>query len=51
MGGRLANADGFVSQLHVHGIGIRFRINGNGADVQFLAGADNADRNLPAVGD
>ena len=49
--GGFADADGFVGQLDVHGIGVRLRINRDGADVQFLAGADDADGDFSAVGD
>ena len=48
---RFADANGFVGQLHVHGIGIRLRINGHGADVQFLAGADDPNGDFAAIGD
>jgi len=45
--GGLADANGFIGQLNVHGIGVRFRINGDGADVQFFAGADDPNGDLP----
>ena len=48
--GGFADADGFVGQLDVHGICVRLRIDGHGADIQFLAGADDADGNFSAVG-
>ncbi len=48
--GAFADADGFVGQLDVHGVGVRLGIDGDGADVEFLAGADDADGNFPAVG-
>ncbi len=48
--GRFADADGFVGQLDVHGVGIRLGINGHRADVQFLAGADDADGDFSAIG-
>ena len=38
------------ANLDVHRVGIRLRIDGHRADVQFLAGADDADGNFPAVG-
>ena len=50
-GGRFADADGFIRHLHVHGIGIRLRIDRHGADVQFLAGPDDADGDFAAIGD
>ena len=39
------------ASLDVHGIGIRFRINRDRADIQFLAGADDADGDFSAIGD
>ena len=45
-----ADADGFIGHLHVHGINVHFGINRHRADVHFLAGANDADRNFPAVG-
>ena len=48
---RFANANGLIGQLHVHGIGIRFRINGHRADVQFFASADDPNGYLAAIGD
>ena len=39
------------ASLDVHGIGVHLRINRHGADVQFLAGADDADGNFSAIGD
>ena len=47
----LADANRLIGQLHVHRIGIRLGIDGNGADIQFLAGANNPNGNLPAIGD
>ena len=44
------NTDGFISHLNMHGVGIRFRINRHGADVQVLAGANDPDGYLAAVG-
>ena len=46
-----ANANGFVGHLHVHGVGVGFRIDRHRADIQFLAGADDADGDLTAVRD
>ena len=37
--------------LDVHGICVHLRINRHRANVQLFAGADDADRDLPAVGD
>ena len=50
-GGRLADANGLVGHLDVHGIGVDFRIDRDGADIQFLAGADDADGDFSAIGD
>ncbi len=47
----LADANRLIRQLHVHRIGVRLGINGNGADIQFLAGANNPNGNLSAIGD
>jgi len=47
----LADANGLVGQLNVHGIGVRLRINGDGADVQFLASADDPNGDFTAIGD
>ena len=44
------DADGFVGHLDVHGIGIGLGIDGHGADVQFLACADNAHSDFAAIG-
>ena len=49
-GGR-ADADRFVRQLHVQRIDIRLRVNRERADAEFLAGADDAERDFAAVGD
>ena len=49
-GGRFADADGFVGHLHVHRVGVRLGIDRHRADVQFLAGADDADGDFAAVG-
>src|SRR5580704_17916793 len=47
----LANANGFICELNMHRIRVRLRINGDGADVQFLTGADDPNGDFPAVGD
>jgi hypothetical protein len=48
--GGLADADGFVGHLDVHGIGVHLRIDRDRADVQLLAGADDADGDFAAIG-
>ena len=50
-GGRLADADGLVGQLHVHRIDVRFGVDRHRADVQLLARANDADGNFAAVSD
>jgi len=47
----LADANGLVRHLDVHGVGVNLRIDRDGADVQFFAGADDADGNFSAIGD
>jgi hypothetical protein len=49
-GRSFADADGFVRELDVHGVGVGFRINRDGADVQFFAGADDPNGNFAAIG-
>lgn len=46
-----ADADGVVGQLDVKCILVCFREDGNGLDVELFAGADDAHRNLAAIGD
>ena len=48
--GGFADANGFVGHMHMHRIDIRFGINRHRADVQFLACADNSNRNFSAIG-
>src|SRR5205085_7964358 len=48
---RRADADGFVGELDVERIDIRFGINGERADAEFLARADDAQRDLAPVCD
>src|SRR6185503_12568568 len=47
--GSFADANGFVRQLHVHRICIHLGIDRHGADVQLLAGANDADGNFAPV--
>ena len=48
---RRADADRFVRQLHVERIDIRFRIDREGANAEFLAGANDAERDFAAIRD
>src|SRR5690606_14081347 len=45
------DADALVGEAHVHGIGVRERVDGNGLDAQFLAGAQDAQGDFAAIGD
>jgi hypothetical protein len=45
------DANGFVGEAHVQAVAVGFRINGDGADSQVLARADDAHRNLATIGD
>ena len=46
-----ADADRLVGELDVHGIDIRLGINRHRMHAEFAAGADDAKRDLAAVGD
>ena len=46
-----ADADGFVGEAHVQAVAVGFRIDGDGLDAQILAGADDANGDLAAIGD
>ena len=48
---RRADADGFVGEPHMHGIGIGRRMHGHGADTHLAAGAVDAQRDFAAIGD
>ena len=48
---RRADANRFVGQLDVERIDIRLRINREGADAEFLAGANDAQRDFAAIRD
>jgi hypothetical protein len=45
-----SDADGLVSEVNVHRIDIRFGINGDGFDIEFLAGADDAEGDFATIG-
>ena len=49
--GSLSNADGLISHLDVHGVGVGLGINRHRFDVELLACANNAHRNFAAIGD
>ena len=46
-----ADADGLIGELDVHGVDVRLGIDGDGFDIEFLAGADDAEGDFTAVGD
>ena len=46
-----ADADRFVGQLHVHGLGVGGRMDGDRGDAQLLRGAQDAKRDFAAIGD
>ena len=48
---RRTDADRLVGEPHMHGVGIRRRMHGDGRDAHFLAGAVDAQRDLAAVRD
>ncbi len=50
-GGRRADADRFVGQLDVLGLGVGLGMDGDGRDAQFAAGAQDAQGDFAAVGD
>src|SRR5690606_17109658 len=51
LGGVGTDADALVGQPHMHGIGIGGRVHGDGLDAELLARAQDAQRDLAAVGD
>ena len=48
---RRPDADGLVRELHMERIHIRLGIHGQRFDAEFLAGADDPEGDLAAVGD
>ncbi len=48
---RRADANGLVREPDVHGVGVGSRVNGDGADAHFMAGAMDPQRDFAAVGD
>ena len=51
LGRRRPDADALVRQAHMHGIGIGGRMNGDGGNTHFPAGAVDAEGDFPAIGD
>ena len=49
--GRRADADAFVGEPHMHGVGVGGRMHRDGRDAELLAGAQHAQRDLAAIGD
>ena len=49
--GRRPDADGFVGKPDVHRVGVGGRMDRDGLDAHFVAGAVDAQRDLAAVGD
>ena len=50
-GRRRADAHALVGEPHVHGVGVGRRVHGDGGDADLLAGAQDPERDLAAVGD
>ena len=48
---RRADADALVGEPHMHGVGVGGRMHRDRRDAEFLAGAQDAERDLAAVGD
>ena len=46
-----ADADGLIGKANVERVAIRFRVDSDGADTEFLARADDAERDLAPIGD
>jgi len=46
-----ADTDSLIGQLDMHGIGIRFGVNGYRADIHLLAGANDTHRNFSTIRD
>jgi hypothetical protein len=47
--GGFSDANGFISELDVHGIGIRLGIDGNRSDVELFASPNDPDGNFSAI--
>jgi len=48
---RRADADSFVGKADMEGIAVGLTVDGDGADPEFLAGANHAEGDFSAVGD
>ena len=48
---RWTNADRFLGQTHVLGVGVGFGMQGNGTDAKVVAGPQYTQRDLATVGD
>ena len=48
---RRADADALVGEAHMHGVGVGGRMHGDRRDAELLAGAQDAQRDLAAIGD
>ena len=48
---RRADADGLVGEQHVLQVAVGRRVHGDGLDAEFAAGAEDAQRDLAAIGD
>ena len=49
--GAWADADGLISEMDVHRIDVRLRINGHRFDIKLFAGADDTEGDFTTVGD
>jgi hypothetical protein len=45
------DADGLIGEPHMQRVAIRLRVHRHGFNAEFLAGADDADRDLSPIGD
>ncbi len=50
-GRRRADADALVGEADMHGVGVGGRMDGDGLDAEFLAGAQDAQGDFAAIGD
>ena len=49
-GARRADADGLVGKANVERVAIGFAVDGDGANAEFAAGVEDAQRNFAAIG-
>ena len=45
------DADGLISEVDVHGVGVCLGVNSDGFDVKFLASTDDPEGNFASVSD